>query len=246
MPNNMLEPNYNEPYNAWMMNPSPETMGPLLKAVDPVLKTAARSFTGPSAKNTNIHAQAKQLAAEAFSTYDPQKGPLKAHLMSRLQRLRRVAAQQRQIIRLPEQVAVNQMQISSATAELEDKLGRPPSSRELADYTGLSMKRLAYVQGSGRPLAESTISRMDDEGRGGYDPSVRSLAIEQDPWQEFIYDDVDATNQFIMERALGMHGHKPTSPTKIAQMLKISPAAVSQRMAYIQAKLDKRDELGML
>ena len=246
MPSNQLEPDYADAFNAWKTEPSPTNTGHLLKTVQPVLSSAVRSYAGPSARSLNIKSQAKRMAAEAFGSYDPAKGTLKSHLMSRLQRLRRVSAQQRQIIRVPEQVAMDQSRSEAAARELEDSLGYPPSDAQLANFTGLSMKRLQYIRGSGRPLAESTISRVGDEGQGGYDPRVRALNPNQNAWNDLVYDDMDETNQYIMERVLGMHGHKPTPPSKVALQLKISPAAVSHRMAQIQKKLELRDELGML
>jgi len=241
----LLEPDYFEPYNAWVADQSKTNTGALLKAVDPVINSAIRAYAGPSAGSPTIRAEARKMAIEAMHQYDPTKAPLQSHLMTRLQRIRRIAAQQRQVIRVPEQVALDQMQTEAAFKELEDKLGRPPSDMELADYTGLSVKRIEYIRNSQRPTATSTITRTTDEG-GAYDPSVKMLGESHDSWLEFVYDDLDETNQFIMERVLGMHGHEPHKPSEVAAMLKISPAAVSHRMAQIQAKLDKRDELDMM
>lgn len=246
MPRNLLEPDFQEPFEAWQQEPSPTNTGAMLRAVDPVINSALRAYAGPSAKSVNLKSQAKMLTADALSSYDPAKGPLKSHLMSRLQRLRRVASQQRQVIRVPEQVALDQMQSEAASKELEEQLGRPPSDQELSDYTGLSVKRLEYIRGSGRPLAESTITRPGEEGAGGYDPRVRPIQPQNDAWLELVYDDLDKTNQYIMERVLGMHGHERMRPSHVAALLKISPAAVSHRMAQIQQKVDQREELGML
>lgn len=245
MPQSLLEPDYQEPYEAWVADPSRANTGQMLRAIDPVLSTAVRAYAGPSARNVTIKSQAKKMAAEALKSYDPARGPLKTHLMSRLQRLRRVASQQRQIIRVPEQVALDQMMSEAAFKELEEKLSRPPSDQELADFTGLSLKRLQYVRGSTRPLAESTITRPGEEG-GGYDPRVRPIEESHDVWLELVYDDLDATNQYIIERVLGLHGHQRTTPSQVAAQLKISPAAVSHRMAQIQQKIDQRDVLGVL
>ena len=246
MPRNLLEQDLQKPFEDWRREPSPTNTGQMLRAVDPIINTALRSYAGPSSKSVNLKSRAKMLAAEALSSYDQTKGPLKSHLMSRLQRLRRIASQQRQVIRVPEQVALDQMRSEAASKELEEKLGRPPSDQELADHTGLSSKRLAYIRGSGRPLAESTITRPGDDGAGSFDPRVRPLYQSDDAWVELVYDDLDQTNQFIMERVLGLHGHAPEKPSAVAVKLRISPAAVSHRMAQIQAKLDQRDDLGML
>lgn len=246
MAKNLLEPDFQEPFTAWQQEPSPANTGAMLRAVDPIINSALRAYAGPSAKSVNLKSQAKMMAADAFGSYDPAKGPLKSHLMARLQRLRRTASQQRQIIRVPEQVALDQMQSEAASKELEEQLGRPPSDQELSDFTGLSVKRLQYVRGSGRPLAESTITRPGEEGAGMYDPRVRPIQQDDDAWLELVYDDLDPTNQFIMERVLGMHGHEPTRSSQVAAQLKISPAAVSHRMAQIQQKVDQREALGML
>jgi len=110
----------------------------------------------------------------------------------------------------------------------------------------LSLKRLAYIRGGRRPLAESTITRPGDEGSGSYDPRVRPLQESHDVWLELVYDDLDTTNQYILERVLGLHGHPKTKPSQVAAQLKISPAAVSHRMAQIQQKIDQREALEML
>jgi len=246
MPKNLLEPEYQDAYNNWMADPSKTNTGAMLKAVNPVLDSAMRAYGGPSASSVTLKSQAKKMAIEAMGTYDPSKAPLTSHLMTRLQRLRRTAAQQRQIVRMPEQVALDQMQTEAAYKELEDDLGRPPSDKELANFTGLSVKRLEYIRSGTRPMAASTITQMTEEGGGGYDPSVKPMVEDDSAWLELVYDDIDETNQYIMERVLGMHGHKPHKPSQVARMLKISPAAVSHRMAQIQAKLDKRDELDMI
>ena len=242
-----LEEHFIQPYTAWQRSPTPENTNALLAAIRPVTSSALRAFGGPSATSPTLRSQARILALDAFSSYDQNKAPLKAHIMSRLQRLRRVAANQRQIIRVPEQVAMDQMASEAANKELEEQLGRPPSDSELADYTGLSQKRLSHIRTGGRPVAESTLTRAGQtEGSGGYDPEVRQLGTRKNEWQELVYSDVDPTNQLIMEHVLGMHGHKAQSPSAVAKMLKISPAAVSHRMATLQQKLDQRDQLGML
>lgn len=243
----LLEEQFAEPYNAWKRAPTPENTQQMLAALRPVTTTALRAFGGPSATSPTLRGHAKVLTLEALESYDPAKAPLKAHMLSRLQRLRRVASQQRQVIRVPEQVAMDQMASEAARKELEEQLAREPSDQELADYTGLSMKRLQHIRSGSRPVAESTLTRAGAGEEGGrFDPEVRQLGTRPDQWAELVYSDIDKTGQVIMERVLGLHGHAPQKPSEVAKRLKISPAAVSHRMAQIQKKLDQRDELGML
>lgn len=246
MPKLKIEEDYKPAYDAWVADPSKENTGAMLKTLDPVLTTAMRAYGGPAASSVTLRGQAKQLAVEALGSYNPRLGPLRPHMMSRLQRLRRVAAQQRQIIRMPEQVALDQMRTDAAAKELEDQLGREPSDQELADYTGLSLRRLAHIRAGVRPTAMSTITRMTEGDTGGYEPGVTSLDEDYSVWLELVYSDLDPTNQFIMERMLGLHGAKKLRPGEIAAKLKISPAAVSHRLSHIQQKIDQRETLQML
>jgi len=244
MPSLQLESDYQPAYDAWQLDPSKTNTATILKTIDPVLNSAVRSYAGPSSRSPTIKSHARRLAIDALGSYDPQKSTLRTHMMSRLQRLRRIAAKQRQVISMPEQVALDQMQMSRASQELEDKLQRTPSDEELTNYTGLSQKRIQYIRTGVRPTAMGSITRMGDDGRGGFDPSVKQLGDQEDPWTETVYSDLDSSNQLIMERVLGMHGHQQQRPGEVAKLLSISPAAVSHRMAQIQQKLDRREELG--
>lgn len=245
MPNNnwALEPDYDEPFKAWQASPSPQTSGALLRAVDPVLQSAIKSYAGGGASPV-IRGQAKNLALSALNTYDPTRSSLRTHLLSNLQRLRRVSAQSGQIIKLPERIARDRVLLDEATTRLTDELGRDPSDLEIADFAGLPLKRIAQVRKAARPLAEGRFVAEGDEEELAA-PAVDPIQRQYDQWLEFVHGDLSPRDQFILERGLGMHGHKRMAPTAIAKAMKVSPAAISQRMAYIQTLLDKRDQVGL-
>ena len=231
-----LEPAYTPAYTAWQASPSPDTAGKLLEAVDPVVKSALRVYGGKSASSPTLRIKARSLAVDAFHSYDPQRASLKTHLMSHLRRLQRVAGQEQQIIRLPEAVAMQRKAAEEAGLRLEDTLGRPPSDQELTDELGISPKRLAYIRQGARPYTS------------GQSP-VENAQVDNTThaaWLEFVHDSLAPRDQFILERVMGMHGQAPCSPSEVARHLKISTAAVSQRMKSIQEQLDSRDELKIL
>jgi DNA-directed RNA polymerase specialized sigma subunit len=238
-----LEPDFEEPFRAWQATPSPATSGALLKAVDPILKSAIKSYAS-GGESPVIRGQAKTLALDAFKNYDPARSSLRTHLLSNLQRLRRVSAQSGQVIRLPERVARDRVLLDTSTQQLADELGREPSDMEIADFTGLPLKRIAQVRKAARPLAEGRFVTESGEEETSA-PAVDPLQKRYDQWLEFVHADLSPRDQYILERAMGMHGHKPMSPTNIAKALKVSPAAVSQRMQYIQTLLDKHDQIGL-
>lgn len=239
-----LEKDFQQPFQAWQADPNPQNTGTLLRSVQPVLDTALRTYGGAQAKSPTLRGRAKQLALEALPAYDPQRGSLRNHLLGRLQRLRRFSAGEQQVISVPEQVALQRQQLHEAERELEDKLGRLPTTAELADHTSLSAKRIAYVRQGLPPVAEGTLIRPGgEEGSGAFLPEVRSLAPQQDEWVELVYDDLGPVDQLILEHSLGLHGQQPKSAVQIAKMTRLSPGAISQRMQRIQSMLDEQEEL---
>jgi DNA-directed RNA polymerase specialized sigma subunit len=62
---------------------------------------------------------------------------------------------------------------------------------------------------------------------------------------EAVYGDLDGMGQQIMEWTLGLHGSPMLSNQEIAQKLKLSASAVSQRKAVIQKRLDAMLDIGL-
>jgi len=241
-----LETDFQDDFAAWQQKQTPQTTGNLLRKVRPVLDSAMNSFGSGQHRSTTLRSRAKRLAIDAFSTYDPQRGPLKRHLMRNLQRLQRYAGQQQQIISLPERVAMDQMRTNEASRELEDQRGRPPSDQELADFTGLSLKRLAHIRRGVRPLAEGQLDQPTASGDTPYMPATTSLASRKDPAVDIVYSELNPTDQFILERMVGFNGHAVATPGALAKRLKLTPAAISQRLQRIQARLDRVHDLSGL
>jgi hypothetical protein len=110
---------------------------------------------------------------------------------------------------------------------------------EIADKTGISVKRINYVSKFRYPMSQGSFSGMGEEENEMFSP-----AVEQGPsntWFEFVYSDLDPTNQKIMEWTLGLHGQKPLSNQAIARKLRMTPGAVSQRKAKIQYILNQEE-----
>lgn len=235
-----MENKYKPQYDLWKRNPSPANTDILLKAVQPEIDRGIFAHVGKD--NPLLRSRARKMTLQAIRSYDPTKARLGTHIINQLQGLKRVSRQQSQILSIPERVSMDQGYVERARAELADETGREPSMSELADRTGLSMKRINYVQKFRYPMAEGTLENnmeMGDEG------GVFMPAVDQTPtnsWLEFVYSDMDDTNKKIMEWTLGLHGQKPMSNQDIARKLRMTPGAVSQRKAKIQQVLNQ-DEL---
>lgn len=232
-------------FNDWQKQQTPENNTRLLKTVQPIIDTAVSSYAGQAAGPT-IKSRAKLLALKALGSYDPQRGNVKTHLLSQLQRIRRLSAQTQNIISLPEQVGLDYQRLTEAENELRDQVGREPTDDELANFTNLSKRRIQKIHKFQQPLAEGTVSHIVDENSSGGDVAsqVPGQTRAIDAWMDFVYDDLGPTDKLIMDLTLGRNGRRKVSTAEIAQKLRMTPGAISQRAAKIQAMLDKRHTQG--
>lgn len=249
-PPDLLEPDFAPAYRAWKQRPSLQANGLVLRTLDPVIQSAVKTYGG-AAPSPTLVSKARKMALEVLPRYDPRQAKLKTFLMNQLQGLRRASAKDTAIINVPEQVQLDHHHLTRAEAELRDQLGRDPSTDELADTTGLSPKRIAYVRKLQMPASEGGILQPIQGGEGDdfNDPAVRSLSGDADAkaWHAFVYSSLtDPADQVIMEHSLGLHGKPVLSNQEIARKLGVTPSAVSQRKARIQGKLDARSQLGIL
>lgn len=243
MPDSMLEPEFESAFTAWKASPGPQTNSALLKAVSPVIDTALTTYAGKGHSPT-LRSHARSMALSAFKTYDPTRGRLRSHMLSSMQRLRRISAQEQQIISIPEAVSLDYQHLMEAEKDLADVNGRMPSDLELADRTGLSLKRIAHIRQSQLPVAEGT-TQLGVDGEGPQDVGVTIPGRQNKAWENFVYLDLGNTDRFIMDAALGRNGRRPMSVSQIAQALRITPSAVSQRAQKIQKLLDRPNRLGL-
>ena len=237
-----LEKPYHDDYRAWKETPNPQTTGKLLKTIQPAIDRGISANIGPSASPV-LKSSARRLALEAVENYDPSQAKLNTHVINHLKGLRRIARNQNQVLKVPERVALDQSYLSRAEEELSDRLGREPTDSEIADHTGLSLKRLAYVRGYANPVAEGSLLAQMTSDEGGSLPAVMQGGT--DTVLEAVYTDLDSQNKKIMEWTLGMHNRQPLSNAQIASKLGITPGAVSQRKAVIQSRIDEMEEFGV-
>jgi DNA-directed RNA polymerase specialized sigma subunit len=242
---NKLEPEFTDAYNAWKTTPSPASNSGLLKAVTPVIDTALRSYGDAS---PTLRSRAKQLTLKALPAYDPGKGTLRTHLLSQLQSLRRLSTQQQQIISLPEQVGLDQKYLYDTESRLRDENGFDPSDADIADATGISLKRLKYVRQFRAPLAESAVNSSFDSGDEPHDPATQTAGKDNhyEAWLDFVYADLGQTDRVIMDYTLGRNGTPKLPLQDVARRLGITPSAASQRAAKIQRMIDERQSLSIL
>lgn len=236
-----LEPEFHPAFASYQKDPSRRNAGALLKATGPILDTGVKAYGGPNA-NPMLRSHAKKIALEAFKTYDPARASMKTHLIGQLKGLNRYAARQVQMIKVPERVAIDRRRLDEAESELSDRTGRAPSSAEVADATGMPLRRQAYVRGYRPGFAEGQVQALgageEDEGT---EPAVEAPDATAHRL-EFLYPDLDPIDQAIVEHGYGLHGRKRLRPGQVASTLNLSAGAISQRAGRIQRQLDELED----
>ena len=218
-------------YNAWKVKPGPGTLTPLVARMDPVINKALGAYGYPN--DRNMRNTARVLAIEALPKFDPERASLDTFVFGELRRLQRVGPKQEFAIAMPERVMLDRATLARTTGELAEALGRNPTDDELMDATGLSRKRMLTIRGARQ---QAVGQRLDESGQ------VISDAVDDaEPggarlWEDAVVEGFGPIDRKIYEWSTGSGGVR-LSKTQIAQRLKLSPAAVTQRSARIVAKL---------
>lgn len=242
-----LEPQWREPYLRHRSERSPASAGALLKAVSPVIDLGVRTY-GAGGDSPVLRSRARRIALDAVDSYDPTRASLKTHLMSHLRGLQRVAGAGRQVLSVPEQVALDRNHLSAMEAGFRDEHGRDPSDQELSDRSSLSVRRIGHVRSYRPPVAEGQLASLtpaSGEGDGPLEPAV----ARADPTRrlaEFLYPDLDGPDQLILEHTLGLNGAPRLQARDIARRLNLTPSAVSQRARRVQERLDALADTNLL
>ena len=213
----------------WQKTSDPKDADQVLKRLRPTIDSALQSFAGGDRR---LRARANIIALDALRSFDPAR-ETKASTMAyhHLQRLNRISAQRSNVVHIPESVANDFAAITKASAELADRNGIEPSVEDLADYTGISEKRINNLEFYGGIKSES--ASRDDEGR-----DVVGFNMTKDPvYLDYLYRSVGPIDKKIIEFTSGFNGRKLLPGTEIAKRLHITPAAVSQRLNKLTKRL---------
>ena len=221
-----------ELYDRWLAEPTPKNVEPLLATLKPTIDSALHSYVGGDPER--FRPRAELLAVQAMKTYDPRKGTqLKSHVYTSLQRLNREKADRSQLIHIPENVSLERNTIQKAVSEFEADHGRSPSQSELADKTGISVKRMTKISQYKNQAMESQF--LSDKGDSMY---PNTPGDDQRIWIDYVYNELDPVDQKILEWSTGYGGTKPIPKKEMAKRLRISAPAVSARINRIVKKLE--------
>ena len=212
--------------------------------VDSLQPTIAKALRAYAPNQTPvIAARARLIAAKAVRSFDPERGAdLNTHEYRQLQSQQRLAPQISDPMPMAERTRRDSAKILSAISTAADDIGREPTDEELSELTGIPRKRITKVRSHIRQrLPESQYTEgmgNDNEGEGSTREAVATQHTDYDDWVDAVYHDLPEVDRVVMQYRTGFRGAPKLSNIEIAKRLKLSPAAVSQRVIRIQAKLD--------
>jgi len=221
---------YTRAYNKWVVSPTPETMAGLVEAFMPTVNAEIMQYSGPKEL---LRSRGRYLVTQAIKSYNPMGNTrLNSWVVTNLKQLSRYGKRLRPV-RASEAMIRNAAELSSVEKRLEDDLGRRPTDDELMDETGWSKKTIAEIRKASVATVNGSMFEDDDEGEGAVSepgmvrPSTLPYAAEA------VYMGLDDKDKAIFDGKTGMHGKEQVSGTSLADMLNMTPAAVSQRASSI-------------
>jgi DNA-directed RNA polymerase specialized sigma subunit len=213
----------------------------VLKELDAPMRAASRKYAGGDDAITIGHA--KRIVADSLERYDPSKAAISTYVDRQLQGLQRWSSRRKRVLKTPDRVQVEAARLGQAERRLEQELGVPPSMRQLSDETGMPLDRIRRIRSAEQQIFVGSSQGGSDEGGLGTieDSPVADDQKKTDAWIKFVRDDLNPVDQYVLEHTLGLDGAKILSNQVMAAKLKITPGALSQRKARIQAILDKQE-----
>lgn len=230
-----------DPYEIYKAKPTPQALKATVDHHRTYIDNTVFRMLGKQPSPV-VRTRADLLAAESIKKYDPaSKVPLKNWIAQGLQGVHRIAKNVTEIVHVPDQIRRDAANLARARAELQEKLMRDPSDDELADHTGISVKKQQRIA-SGHLWSKAEGSYTAELERGGEDGDENMPGFAKDPMDEvhdYVYHDLDDIDKQIFQYRLGYRGGKVLPNQEIARRLNMSPSAVTQRAARIQRRIEE-------
>ncbi len=208
-------------WQEWKQTKDQEKYEKLIKQLKPLMHKEINKYRAAPVPRPVLEAHGYKIMHDAITHYDPKKGvKLSTYVTNRLKKLHRHVIELQNIAYIPEARALKIGTYQRALEELQQKLGREPTTAELAD-------ELSW------PIQEVERMRIELRSDLGEDVTDDILAITKPDISKTIvnmyYHDLDKTDQQILEYSLGLFGKPRLSTKKIAQQLGLPEKQVRER-----------------
>ena len=226
-----------ELWEQWKNNGErPDDLRPLLQSYKPVIRYRANQWSSradlpPEA----VHAEFQKSALDAFRTYDPNRGTkLSTHVNNKFKQAYRWVQQHQDPVRMQERRYYQAGAYDNAMAQLDDVLGREPTTREVAEHLGWDEAEV------GRMQKEKQTVHFSSGYEGGYDPTSIMPSRDAEKLKLVRYE-LNPEELQVYDYTLGTYGKPQLRPGEIAKKLGMSPSKVTRIRQAIAGKLEDFD-----
>jgi len=211
----------------------PNDLRPLLSSFKPLIRSRANSWAKRAdLPPASVHAEFNKQFVNALQTYNPDKGTaLGSWVTTNLQKAQRWVSKYQDPTRTQENRYYKMGEWDNTFANLDDLLGREPSTREMAEQLGWSEAEAGRMESEKR-------SSLFSSGFEGYDPTSIMPSRESEKLKLIRYE-LAGTDLNVFDYTVGTHGKPQLRPGEIAKKLKISPSKVTRIRNKIAGKLDE-------
>lgn len=226
-------------WQQWKAQPTPDTLRPLLKRFEPVLRQKVQMWKAPGVNEAAFKANLKIHAMDAFHTFDPAKAGLRTHLENRLKKSMRFNVQQQNYGYIPEAKAGRIGDIQRATDELGEELGRPPTPMEISTFLNPSLSKRQQL--SPKKVEQIQQAQFGDVIGSSFDadPTPRAISREREV-VGLLRPALNEDQQKVYDHLYGIGGkQQTTSTTQLAKLLGKSPSQVSRLRTAILSKFEQ-------
>jgi len=224
-------------YEAWKADPTPENMNAVVTALGPIITSEIQRYNGPKPL---LRSKAKSFAVKAVRSYNPMSGTkLQSWVVTQMQPLSRYS-KNLQPMHVSDDLYRKSSELARMAQDYELENGRSPSDEELADYSGVSVRKIRKFRAA-RPVATSESQYLESgslEGANTLLPAVQ-VSNQASTAAELVYGSLSDRDRMIYDHKTGSHGRNELPAIEIAKRLGVSPAYISQVSARIAADIQR-------
>lgn len=222
-----------EAWEQWATNgKQPEDMKPLLTQFRGSINSQVNKYrANPNIPKSALRAEFTNRAIEAFDSYDPKRGAsLHTHVNWQMMKGRRFVTTYSNIGRIPESRAYKVGEFINTRTDLSDRLGREPTSHELADKLKWPIKHVSSMEQEVRREVPTSYLAAD---------SVADKPSREAEVLRLIQYELNPDELLVMEYTYGINGKQKLKPGQISSKLKIPSSKVSRLKLGIATKIKR-------
>lgn len=220
-------------WKQWNKDKDPQKLESLLHSFKPMIQSAVTKWSGAGIAPPILESKAQVQAVHAFNNYDPnQRAALSTHVYNNLQKLSRIVYENQNVARIPEHRITKIGTFNNVYDYLESKFDREPTSAELSQELGWSLKDVNKMQAALRKDLVASSDLLADYGTTSFQNEER-----QRDFVDFIYYELDPQEKLVYEYLTGKYGKPKLSAGDIATRMNVSDATVSRIRKRIENKV---------